>query len=346
MADKRYQVFVSSTYEDLQQERQEVMQALLELDCIPSGMELFPAANDDQWTLIRKVIDDCDYYIVIVGGRYGSIGPGGVGYTEMEYRYALESGKPIIGFLHRDPGSLQAKKTESSTEGKTKLAAFRELVQKKLVRTWTGPSDLGSVVSRSLIQLIRTNPAIGWVRGDVVSAVEATQEILRLKKKIEELQSTIDENTTNAPPGTERLAQGDDSIQIKYSFISSKGYSDRISYSASFDTSWSQIFSRISPHLINEASENAMKKEINEFISDQGHEEYRANPDFKGRAITNFEINDEDFQTIKIQFKALGLVAKSVKSRSVKDRASYWTLTPYGESIMTKSRAIQKSAAQ
>ena len=73
--DKRYQVFVSSTYEDLQEERQEVMHALLELDCIPAGMELFPAANEDQWTLIKRVIDDCDYYLVIVGGRYGSTRP-------------------------------------------------------------------------------------------------------------------------------------------------------------------------------------------------------------------------------------------------------------------------------
>jgi hypothetical protein len=47
--EKRYQVFVSSTFQDLQEERQEVIQALLELDCIPSGMELFPAANEDQW---------------------------------------------------------------------------------------------------------------------------------------------------------------------------------------------------------------------------------------------------------------------------------------------------------
>ena len=70
--DKRHQVFVSSTYEDLQNERKEVMQALLELDCIPAGMELFPASNEDQWTLIKRIIDDCDYYIVIIGGRYGS----------------------------------------------------------------------------------------------------------------------------------------------------------------------------------------------------------------------------------------------------------------------------------
>lgn len=41
--DKRYQVFVSSTYEDLREERGAVMQALLGLDCIPTGMESFPA---------------------------------------------------------------------------------------------------------------------------------------------------------------------------------------------------------------------------------------------------------------------------------------------------------------
>jgi hypothetical protein len=40
--DKRYQVFVSSTYEGLHEERREVMQSLLALDCIPTGMELFP----------------------------------------------------------------------------------------------------------------------------------------------------------------------------------------------------------------------------------------------------------------------------------------------------------------
>ena len=72
--NKRYQVFVSSTYEDLQDERREVMQALLELDCIPAGMELFPASNDDQWTLIKRVIDDCDYYLLVkqyTGGKSG-----------------------------------------------------------------------------------------------------------------------------------------------------------------------------------------------------------------------------------------------------------------------------------
>jgi hypothetical protein len=50
---KRYQVFVSSTYEDLKEERNEVLQALLELDCIPCGMEYFPATDDTQWNYIK-----------------------------------------------------------------------------------------------------------------------------------------------------------------------------------------------------------------------------------------------------------------------------------------------------
>ena len=123
--DKRYQVFVSSTYEDLREARQEVMQALLELDLIPAGMELFPAANEDQWTLIKGVIDDCDYYIVVVGGRYGSVSVNGISYTEMEYDYAISQGKPVIGFLHKDPGSLPANRSEVNSENRQKLATFR-----------------------------------------------------------------------------------------------------------------------------------------------------------------------------------------------------------------------------
>jgi Domain of unknown function (DUF4062) len=121
---KRYQVFISSTYKDLQDERQEVMQALLELDCIPARMEIFPAANEDQWTPIKKVIDDCDYYIVNIAGRYGSLGTGGLSYTEMEYRYACEKGKPGIAFPHKDPDQIPAGQCETDPDKKAKLGAF------------------------------------------------------------------------------------------------------------------------------------------------------------------------------------------------------------------------------
>ena len=157
--DKRYQVFVSSTYDDLQDERKEVMQALLELDCIPAGMELFPASSEDQWSLIKRVIDDCDYYILIIGGRYGSVGPDGISYTQMEFEYALKTGKPIISFVHKNPASIPTGKSEQTDEGKKKLEEFKKLAEKKLVKFWETSAELGSVVSRSMVKLMKNFPA-------------------------------------------------------------------------------------------------------------------------------------------------------------------------------------------
>jgi hypothetical protein len=140
---KRYQVFVSSTYEDLKEERFEVLKALLELDCIPCGMEYFPAASEDQWSYIRELIAECDYYIVIVAGRYGSTDDAGVSYTEKEYDYAVEQGIPTIGFIHPDPNSRPARLTEATEEGRRKLADFTQKVQRKLCKHWSTPDELG-----------------------------------------------------------------------------------------------------------------------------------------------------------------------------------------------------------
>ena len=170
MIEKRYQVFVSSTYADLRKERQAISRTLLEINCIPVGMEIFPAADDDQWTVIKRLIDDCDYFLVIIGGRYGSIGPDGVSYTEMEYKYALKARKPIIAFIHHDIDKLpQTKKQNKST--RKKLDSFVELAKRKMVRFWKTPDDLRSIATSSLVHLVRTNPAAGLVKpngdGDV-----------------------------------------------------------------------------------------------------------------------------------------------------------------------------------
>lgn len=341
--DKRYQVFVSSTYADLQEERQEVMQALLELDCIPAGMELFPAANEDQWTLIKKVIDDCDYYMVIVAGRYGSIGPDGLSYTEMEYRYALETGKPVLGFVHREPGSLLANRCEATDDGKEKLSVFREFVQKKMCRFWENPPDLGSQVSRSLVKLIKNSPGIGWVRGNLIPEESAVEEILSLRRRIEELQAELQVTRTTGPEGTSDLAQGADPYKVHFSFVASPNQWSHhgTGYRSVAILDWDDIFSAVSPLMINEAIESDISKVLSTLLRDHSYGELQKK--FEKLNLMDFNIDNDDFQTIKIQLRALGLITKSAKSRSVKDTATYWTLTPYGDNVMTKLRAIRKA---
>lgn len=190
----RYQVFISSTYEDLKQERAEVMQALLELDCIPCGMELFPANDDEQFQYIKGVIEESDYYILIVAGKYGSINPeSGLSYTEMEYDFAVSIGRPILSFVFEDIEKLTALKIEVDALRREKFAQFREKIKaNRLCKFWNSTSDLGAKVSRGITQIIRQKPAVGWVR---MSDVEKTnnEKILLLENTVLNLQRQLDD---------------------------------------------------------------------------------------------------------------------------------------------------------
>lgn len=343
--DKRYQVFISSTYSDLIEERKEVMQVLLEMDAIPAGMELFPAADDDQWTLIKKVIDASDYYLVIVGGRYGSIGPEGISYTEMEFRYAKEIGKPILGFVHKEPGKISAEFSEASAEGKAKLEEFRSLVKGKHCRFYTGASELGGLVSRGLVAQIKSKPGVGWVRGDQVADEDATREILALRHRIEELQSEIEAARVTAPVTAQGFANGDDKVNLGYEFsacIAALGYEDE-EYNGHRDFTWNEIFASVAPSMIDDAPESAVIASLNSMISRMASAELRENDiRFRHKTLSNFKVKRDDFNTIKVQLRALGLIVKSTRSRSVADSRTYWTLTPYGDNVMTQLRAIRK----
>lgn len=91
--NKRYQIFIRSTFKDLEEERRLLTQTILRKGYYPAGMEWFPGIDEEQFEYIKQVIDDSDCYVLILGGLYGSIAADGKSYTEKEYDYALEKGK-------------------------------------------------------------------------------------------------------------------------------------------------------------------------------------------------------------------------------------------------------------
>jgi hypothetical protein len=164
---RKYQVFVSSTFHDLIDERQRVMSALLQTKCIPVGMELFPAASLDQFDMIKQIIDDCDYYMVIIAGRYGSIPNGSeLSFTELEFDYALTKNKPVLGFCHKNVQHLTGDKLEQFDIGRRKLEAFRGKVMKGRMcnNSWTSGAELESQVKSAIIYAIEHYPQPGWIR--------------------------------------------------------------------------------------------------------------------------------------------------------------------------------------
>jgi len=352
--NKRYQVFISSTYTDLTEERRYVMQALMEMDCIPAGMELFPAADEEQWEFIKKVIDDCDYYLLIIGGKYGSISADGISYTEKEFDYAVEKGIKVICLIHKNPDAIPVGKSETDTEKRKKLILFCEKAKKgRIVKHWEKPEELQMQTVSSLIYAIRNHPAIGFVRANLVPDESSLLEINILRKRITELETQLAYISNNAPAGTEVFAQGDDLFEIRYTYkVSSHKTNFDIYilteyfklYNATFRISWNSIFSTIAPLLVNEANESTLQEQLNKLIYDSNSDSISKKKEFVNKELSDFLINNNDFQTIKIQLKSLGLIIQSTKNRSVKDNATYWTLTPYGDNVMTRLIAIKRNS--
>ena len=321
--DKKYQVFVSSTYEDLQEERKAVMESLLQMNCFPVGMEYFNASDESQWDVIKQLIDECDYYVLIIAGRYGSIEEStGTSYTQKEYEYAVSKGIPVITFLHKEPNSLPKSKTEQNEESETKLNAFKTDVQKRLCRFWTTADNLASQVILSLNSLIKTKPRVGWVKADQMNA-ESSKEILKLREQIDALNATIRELEDKDPEGIEELQQGEDEMTILY--INSL-YGNQ-----SFKFSWNRIISALAPHMINECSENALKLALHDIVKQVSQ-----------NSPSIHSLSEDSFQTVKVQLIALGIIKPSAKKHSTTDANTYWTLTPYGNRLMMRLKALKK----
>ncbi len=186
---KRLQVFVSSTYSDLKNERQAAVEAILSAGHIPAGMELFTAGDESQMEVIKQWIDESDVYLLILGGRYGSVEPRtGKSYTQLEYEYALGLAKPLFACVITEPALEQRVKacgtSAIETETPQKLKEFRTFVLARMVRFWEDSKDIKIAVGETLSHLARRDDLVGWVRPTHTANMPAlADEIARLSKE-------------------------------------------------------------------------------------------------------------------------------------------------------------------
>lgn len=200
MQDKRFQIFISSTYEDLKDERRAVEEVVISTGDFPVQMEAFPAADEDQFEFIKSLIDQCDYYVLIIAGRYGTQADDGLSYTEKEYRYAVSKNVPVLVMLHSDRGNLSADKTEEAATGKKKLARFiSEASDGRLRKGWNTVDGLKLAVREALEHAKATKPRTGWVRGNSVASIEALEELNSLRKENEKFKAMVGELEIDIP---------------------------------------------------------------------------------------------------------------------------------------------------
>jgi len=324
--DKRYQIFISSTFSDLKEERNKVMQTIMSLDCIPAGMELFPAMDEEQFEFIKRIIDDCDYYLLIVGARYGSMDENGVSYTEKEYDYAKEKGIPVMAFLHKDISSIPLGKADTDTELRKKVDNFRQKVETgKLVKYWTNADELNAQVAISLPKTIKMFPRIGWVRANLQSNAESLQEMNELRKELAELR-LYKEMTESAKKEESNyitkneLASLDDEIVLRQ---------DTSNAPWIVGSSWKSLFVRLAPELMQFPSDFLAKRKVNEILRNIKTDRDKIP-------------NEHDEDTVKVHLMALGLISVEYTKTTKGGMGLFWSLTKKGKQLMFDLVSVKK----
>ncbi len=330
--DKRYQVFVSSTFSDLENERGKVIQTLMKMDCIPSGMELFPAADEEQFEFIKRVIDDCDYYLLIIGGRYGSISSSGVSYTELEYEYTLERGLKVIALLHKNPEDITVGKSESDPGTKQKLLSFRKRVsENRLVAYWEKIDELPGVVALSVLNAIKMYPTVGWVRGNRITTEETQLRLLQLDEENIRLKEELKATDVRVAIDSSNLSKGEETFEVDYSYeLELSDSSTKATINDSIALTWNEIFSVIGAGIFGAQSDSGKTLLSNYVFQRAKHKIFKEHGDTV--TTSSVRIEEDSFSTILFQFRALGLLTHD---------GSRWKLTSKGDLELLELRAIK-----
>ena len=338
MAKKKLQVFISSTYIDLIDERQSAVQAVLDSGHIPAGMELFKAGNETQLDTIYKWIDNSDVYMLILGGRYGSVDEKSQkSYTRLEYEYAISKGIPIFSVVLTD--NFLKEKTRLlgndkiyEKENTDKYSEFKELVLSKIVRMVNDSKDIMLAIHSTLVDLLEDYDLVGWVRANDseanTSLLTQINELSIENKKLHEKNFELNKNIDLIQSTFESdLAFEEESVNIQgtYSEKINNGLYDR---SIEKLITWNKMFLLWAPRLTATVHSTKAKSELESALKD-----------FMGRY---FDINENLFQTIKIQFSALGLI-KYFEARTIKGGTSeFIKLTSKGSQYLIRNTAVKK----
>ena len=212
-----------------------------------------------------------------------------------------------------------------------------------MVKFWETPAELGSVVSRSMVKLMKNFPAEGWIKAGSAVDEKSVKEIARLQEENTRLREKIERISVEAPEGTETLANGYDEILINLTYQGWDSVQGRWNkLRGKVGLTWNRIFSLIAPAMLDESSEENLRAIINNELENCS-EKYTSISRRKGYSdFMEVDITDESMGLIQVQLKALGYIILSEKRHATSDQSTYWTLTPYGNKVATQLLAVRK----
>lgn len=126
MTSSPLQVYVSSTFGDLAEHRQVVIESIQRLGAVAVAMEHFGSSAASPLEVCRDQVLHSDVIVLLLGHRYGAILPGAnASLTEFEYSTARQAAKPVLAFIV-DPRYPWPPQLIDGGEAAERLAAFKK----------------------------------------------------------------------------------------------------------------------------------------------------------------------------------------------------------------------------
>lgn len=163
-----YTAFISSTFNNLKEAREQVINSLLDLGVFPIAMEHFTVPTNEGFSAIEKLIDAADFFIMIMGKDYGSCDGAGISWSEREYDYVIEKGKPILAIKFNELNLISNGKLEDLDEQEAKQVEFSKKIE--LASVASSESNIKDFVSQFYSK--NFSKFLGWSRNKSKSMIE------------------------------------------------------------------------------------------------------------------------------------------------------------------------------
>lgn len=301
MIDKRYHVFISTTEADMHAERVVLSQTLVSQGFFSWGLEQRTPLTT---AFARRQIDDCDYFILMLGSRYGELSASGVSYMHLEYIYAVTKQKPILVLMYEAPESRADEFQDQNPESKLKFLDFRRQLQRErdMVMTFRDLRDLEVAIRHTMPQFLTRYLAQGWIRPNQQQVQQLQDENEQLRQKLIQLeqQQPRPSSTAQRPMDLPQV-QGHEEIAFDYKVHAYQDGNFR-ELRPQRQLSWNDLLMVIGPGFSPAMPEDSFAKILNDYLNSTALADVRdVMP--RAHAVARCQINIRALHMIKTQFK-------------------------------------------
>ena len=329
----RYHIFVGSTLDDLKNERKELLRIIMELGHIPVMADYFDDTARNTPKLLEKVIEECDYFIALIGNKY-SASDGTILPLLAEHAIAVKKGIPVLALVIDDKVRSKPAKKEKDAAVISRLNTIKDKLRSGPCETWTNLPDLCLKAQTLLLQELNINARPGWIRADKLVEPTVANELSRLSSENDALrrQIRLDDNVATAKLQDElkHILKVLALNKITLSFYYASG--------DNWENSRQFRYIRVFKVLVPELALGKTTAEVSRFLGTV------LNPDLDKTVRKDYPTPSNTIKKIMADFSMLKLV-HCINGEEKSAGNELWEITEYGKDLYSayRMRQLEKS---